>query len=107
MTTLTVGGFAWAASSARSESGPPETHSGAYADDFSSLSPRTRSYDDHLESIGELSEKLAPQSGSDAVHFAQLFTPRPPAATPPVPRVGPLGTVAQEAGRAPLPATSR
>jgi len=68
----------------------------------------TASRADLVQSIGELSEKLAPQSGSDAVHFAQLLAPsRPSAVTPAAPRVGPLGAVAQEAGGAPSPATSR
>jgi S1-C subfamily serine protease len=43
------------APAARAQAGPipvpVETHAGAYADDFSALSARTRSYDDHPESV--------------------------------------------------------
>src|SRR5579863_7262973 len=37
--------------SARAQVGSGEAHGGSYADDFSSLSARTRNYDDHPESV--------------------------------------------------------
>jgi S1-C subfamily serine protease len=68
----------------------------------------TASRADLVQSIGELDEKLAPPAGSDVVHFAQLLVLRPPLAVKPLaPLGGPMGTVAQEAGRVPLPSARR
>jgi hypothetical protein len=68
----------------------------------------TASRADLVQSIGELDEKLAPPAGSDGVHFAQLLVLPPPLAVKPLaPLSGPIGTVAQEAGRVPLPSAQR
>jgi hypothetical protein len=68
----------------------------------------TASRADLVQSIGELDEKLAPPSGSDVVHLADLLVLRPaPAVKPTAPRGAPIGTVAQEAGRVPLPSAQR
>jgi serine protease Do len=50
-TALAFVGWAMVASTARSETGPSRLYSGAYADDFSSLSSRSRTYDDHPEAV--------------------------------------------------------
>jgi hypothetical protein len=68
----------------------------------------TASRADLIQSIGELGEKLAPSSGSDAVHFAQLLGLRPPSAVRPAAQLnGPIGAVAQEAGRMPSPSAQQ
>ena len=51
LTTVAFLVLASAAPDALAQISPPGTYSGSYADDFSSLSARTRDYDDHPESV--------------------------------------------------------
>jgi hypothetical protein len=73
-----------------------------------SFARTTASRADLVQSLGELGEKLAPPSGPGVVHFAQLLVVRPPSVVKPTaPLGGPIGAVAQEAGRVPLPSAQR
>ena len=68
----------------------------------------TASRGDTVQSIEEITEKLAPQSSTSVVHFADLFvTPAAPSGTAALAtRGGPSGAIAQAAG-GPPPATTQ
>jgi S1-C subfamily serine protease len=69
------------------------------------FSRATASRTDTVQTIQEMAEKLAPQSGVNLVHFGQLFVTAeaPPQAVAAVAPAGPVATVAPTVGRGPAP----
>jgi hypothetical protein len=69
----------------------------------------TTSRSDTVQSIEEIAEKLAPPSGVNASHFAQLFvtheTPQPALAAVAAP--APIAAIARPAARQPVPSAQR
>jgi serine protease Do len=69
----------------------------------------TASRGDIVQSIDEIAEKLAPQAGTNLIHFAGLFatSESPQQAVAHAPSAGPMGAVAQVAGKPPSLSTQR